>query len=234
MDNPMFLMSALGGPMAAMIAAMVTMTMFAPIVLYVIARWRAHRDPLVDHQLGIKFALHYFAMTAFQLALAAGVVLVWAMISKVPSEYKGTFYRTAFGLLVPAGIVLAAHLALLKRTNDDQRTGVRRLFLGYNLIVTGLFGFIALIMTFQALFAKGSSGEIGRVAGAMILVYGTSWGLIGYKFAQLALGRPSDTGGPSETFATPSSPTTPVSSGGGLPPLGGGAYPPIDRPSDPR
>ncbi len=227
MDSSMFLMRAFSGPLTLVVASMVTMTVFAPIVLYMIARWRAHREPLADSQLGIKFALHYFAMMAFQLALGAGTVLLWAMISNVPSDFKGSFYRVAFGLLVPALIVLAAHRSLLRKTNDERLTGVRRLFLGYNLIVSGLFGFISLIIAFQALFAKGSSGELGRVAGAMVLVYGTTWALIGYKFSQLVLGGSSDAGGPPATTLTSASPG--AAAGSGLPSLGGGAYPPIDQ-----
>jgi hypothetical protein len=227
MDSSMFVMRALAGPMTVVIAAMATMTVFTPIVLYVIARWRAHRDPWVDKQLGLKFALHYFAITAFQLALGAGTMLVWALMSDAPSDFKGAFYRTAFGLLAPAGIVLAVHISMLKRTNDDQLDGVRRLFLGYNLIVTGLLGFVALIIAFQALFAKGSSGELGRLAGAMILVYGTSWALLGYKFGRIVVGGAANGGGPLAGVVTPPV-TSSAAAGGGLPSLGGGAYPPID------
>lgn len=230
LDAPLFLMSALAGPMMAIVTALVTMTIFAPVVLYVIARWRAHRDPTVDPQLGIKFALHYFAISAFQLALAGGVLLVWALISNMPSMFKGNFYRVAFGMIVPAGLVLAAHVSFLRKTNEPQYPGVRRLFTGYNLIITGLLGFIALIMAFQALFAKGSSGELGRVAGAMVLVYGSAWAAIGYRFGQSVLG-----GGPQPPFyagpPVPAAPPPPQAPG--LPSLGEGAYPPIASAAEP-
>ena len=228
MDSSFFLMRALAGPMVAVVGAMVTMTVFAPIILYVVARWRAHKEPAMDTQLGLKFAMHYFSVTAFHLALAAGTLLVWATISSIPSEFKSPFYRTALGLLVPAGIVLAAHLSFLKRTNEDQFPGVKRLFTGYNLIVTGLFGFIALVMAFQALFAKGSTGELGKIAGAMVLTYGTAWAVLGYKLGQLVLDRSS--GAPPQNIVMPPGPPPGAAAGGGgLPPLGGGAYPPLDQ-----
>lgn len=228
LDSGFFLMRALAGPMMAVVTAMVTLTIFAPIVLYVLARWRANREPYPDTQLGVKVALHYFALSAFQLALAGAAVLVWAMISTAPSEFKGGFYRAAFGMLVPAALVLAAHLSLLKKTNDDVMTGVRRLFLGYNLIVTGLIGFIALVLAFQALFAKGSAGETGRVAGALVLVYGTAWAVVGWRFGTLAL-RTSGFGDPPANIVTPAAPPPAAAAGGGLPSLGGGSFPPIDQ-----
>jgi hypothetical protein len=240
-DSGLFVLSRLAGPMMAIITMLVSLTIFVPIVLYVIARWRAHRNPeVVDGHLGLKVALHYFAISAFQLGLAGLALLVWGMISSAPSEAKSIVYRIAFGMIVPAALVQAAHLSLLRRTNDAVAPGVRRLFGGYNLIVTGLFGFIALIMAFQALFAKGSSGEMGRIAGAMVVVYGTSWAVLGWRFGSAVLGG----GGGGASAAPPAmatsvpAPSSPAatsaaaapSSGGGLPSLGGGAFPPIEPP----
>jgi hypothetical protein len=225
LDSGLFVLRALAGPMMAIVTALVTVTIFAPVVLYVVARWRAHREPEVDRQLGIKFALHYFAISAFQLALVGGTMLVWATISSAPSAAKSGFYRAAMGMLVPAGLVLAAHVSLLRRTDDARMTGVRRLFAGYNLIVTGLLGFVALVLAFQALFAKGRAGELGRVAGAMVLVYGTAWAVIGWRFGQLVLG---GHGGDRAEPGAPTTAATPPPATTGLPSLGGGSFPPID------
>lgn len=231
-ESSMFLMRALGGPLAAMMVVMITMTVTAPVLLYVIARWRAHREAEVDRQLGVKFALHYFSLSAFQLGLGGLAMLVFTLLSKIPSDYKGTPYRAALGMIVPAAIVLGAHLSLLRRTNDAEVTGVRRLFLGYNLIITGLIGFVALVMAFQALFMKGSSGELGRGAAALVLVYGTAWAVLGWRFGTLVLGGGRGTCSGPMSFTNPpsSGPTPPPAAGGsGLPSLGGGAYPPIEQ-----
>lgn len=236
-DSSFFLLRALAGPMMAIVSLLVTVTIFVPIVMYVIARWRAHRDPDVDRHLGIKVALHYFAISALHLGLAGLTLLVWGMISSAPSEAKSVVYRIAFGMIVPAALVQAAHLSLLRKTNDAQVTNVRRLFAGYNLIICGLIGFIALVLAFQALFAKGSSGEMGRIAGAMVLVYGTAWAVSGWRFGQAVLG--GGGGGtsaappevkPASPAATPPAATPPAPSGSGLPALGGGAFPPIEPP----
>ena len=251
-DSSFFIMRALAGPMTAVVTMLVTITIFVPVVLYLVARWRAARSGESDNHLGLKVALHYFAISAFQLGLAGVTLLVWALITSAPSETKSVFNRLALGMIVPAGLVMAAHISMLRRTNDTTSTNVRRLFAGYNLIVTGLLGFIALIIAFQALFAKGSSGEMGRVAGAMVLVYGTAWAIVGWRFGQLVLpggpgtgigtpaappsppttssSSPSSAGPPPPT--SPSAPTppaaTPSSTSGGLPSLGGGSFPPIE------
>lgn len=240
-DSSFFLMRALAGPVMGIVAMLISITIFAPIVLYLVARWKAAKDPDTDRHLGLKVALHYFSISAFQLGLAGLTLLVWAMITTAPSEMKSVFNRIALGMLVPAGLVFAAHFSLLKRTNDAERTAVRRLFAGYNLIVTGLLGFIALVIAFQALFAKGSSGEMGRAAGAMVLVYGTAWAIVGWRFGKEVL-----FGGPGATSASPPQPgssaspppsapsssstpaASPTPSTGGLPSLGGGAFPPIE------
>jgi hypothetical protein len=224
-------------PAATAVASiLVTLTLFGPMVLYILARWRAQRAPVPDPHLGLKFALHWFATSALHLALVGAVLLIFTLIGPGPSSAKGDMYRVAFAMLVPAGIVLGVHLMLLKRTNDDEVPGVRRLFLGYNLIVAGLVGFGSLVMGFQLLFAKGSTGGMGHLAGSAILVYGGAWAALGFRFGQIVLGDVSGFGGFPDQIVPPGPsqqqppPASAAGGGGaGLPPLGGGAYPPIDR-----
>jgi hypothetical protein len=228
--SSVFLARMLAGPVAALASAMVILLVLAPVVIYLVARWRG----AADAHLGIKFALHYFAISAFQLALAGGALLLWTMISPGSSDAKSAPLRSAFAMLVPALIVLGLHLMLLKRTNDDQLPGVRRLFAGYNLIVTGLVGFLGLMLACQALFAKGSTHGMGQIAGAMLVVYGTAWALLGWRFGQLVLGGDgfgASAPGPLATAAPPAPavPAPPGAPSGGLPPLGGGSYPPLNQ-----
>lgn len=218
----------------AVVSILVTLTLFGPMVLYVLARWRAHRAPAADPHLGLKFALHWFATSAFHLALVGAAILIFTIIGPGPSSAKGDMFRAAFAMLVPAGIVLGVHLMLLRRTNDDEVPGVRRLFLGYNMIITGLVGFIALVMGFQLLFAKGSTHGMGHMAGSALLVYVGAWAALGFRFGQLVLGDVGGSGAYPEVVPPGRSPQPPppasaAGGGAGLPPLGGGAYPPIDR-----
>jgi len=230
LDSSFFLLRMLAGPLAVIATVQLAVVLFAPMLLYVIARWRANREPH-DTQIGIKFALHYFATAGLQLALIGGTVLLYTMISPGSSESKGSAYRFALGVLVPAGIVLGAHLGLLKRTNDAIFPTVRRLFLGFNMIIVGIVGFSALVMGFEALFAKGSTGGMGHAAASGVLVYGTAWLLLGWRFSQVVLGDqqlPLDLGPPVAPPAGMPPPTSPATSGS-LPSLGGGSYPPLDR-----
>lgn len=219
-------------PIVIAVTFMTVILVIAPVILYVIARWR--RDP-ADTQLGLKFALHYFATAGLQLALAGGALLIYMLISPGTADKSSGGYRSAMALILPAGIVLAAHIGLLKRTNDEVFPSVRRLFWGYNMVTAGLVAFFALVLGFQALFAKGSTGGMGHMAGSMVVVYGTAWVILGFKFGQLVLGIPPGGGGPIETaHAPPLMPTPPAQqTQQGLPSLGGGSYPPID-PNVPR
>jgi hypothetical protein len=199
-----------------------------PLLIYPIARWKLHREQSFDNQLGVKVALHYFRMLAFQLILLGATLLVWTVIMK--ASEKGELYRASFGFLVPGAIVFGVHSALVNRTNDAQYPSVNRLFQGYNLLVTGLLGFSALVFACQALFAKGSSGDVGRFIFAAVLIYVAAWATCGIQFGRIVLGGPG-AATPPGNIVTPPPPMPPAQASGGpsLPPLSSGsAFPPIE------
>jgi hypothetical protein len=224
-----FLFRALA-PGAAITLASVGFLVLAPFIIYLMARWRSNREGVIDPHLGLKFALHYFALAAGQLLLAGVALLIYMLISPGTADKGTSGYRAAVGFMMPAGMVLAIHIVLLKRTNDAVHSLVRRLFLGYNLLVTGLVAFVALVLGFQMLMTKGSTGGVGHAAGAMIVVYGTAWAMLGFKFGQLVLGlAPSVHTQIDMPMVPPVMPTPPSQSSTGLPALGGGSFPPIDQ-----
>ncbi|MBX3156698.1 MAG: hypothetical protein KF773_11900 [Deltaproteobacteria bacterium] len=223
-------------PTAAIFTAVTLAIVLAP-VFYVIVRWRT-RDHVQDTQIGLKFALYYFALFAFQLTLLGLMLLLFTMLAPKDSTLlnilggeKGPTYRAALGMMVPGGIILGAHVALLRKTNDDVFVNVRRIFGGFNLLFTGLVAFLGLICGFQALFAKDGTG-LGHFAAAVVLTYGAAWGACVWWYGRLILGG----GG----FVTPSQPMhmmppmpqpmPPPSAYAALPPLGGPPYPPPDAP----
>jgi hypothetical protein len=215
---------SLAGPLIGWVLASVLLV--APLILYVIARWRAHRDPVADPQLGIKLALHYFMLLGFQIALFGAVMLIYAVISSEPSEAKGASFRTALALVMPGGLVYGVHLGVLRRTNDAAFPQIRRLVAGYNLVLTGIAGAISLVLAFQALFQRGSSGELGRLAAAMLVVYGAAWVFVGWQVMQHVLGPP----GPGNVVSPPDAPSqSSQPQQPGLPQLGSGAFPPLDH-----
>ncbi len=218
----------------------VVVALFGPVVLYLVARWRAHREPAVDSQLGFKFVLHYFATIAFHTALAGGTLLVYTMIRPGGDDHssKGTFYRMAFGFLIPSTLVLVGSFLALMRTNDRQHVSVRKLFTGFNFLITGIAGFAALVLGFQALLAKGSTDGMGHLGGAAILVYCSAWAVLGYRMSTMVLPNNHVWGGsqdPPDIVPPAGPPQVPPAAGAaggsttGLPSLGGGAFPPIDR-----
>jgi hypothetical protein len=216
-------------PMLVILPMMLWVLLIGPLLVYPLARWKLHKEQLVDPQVGMKVALHYFRLIALHTVLLGALILVWTVISSGGS--KGDAYRAAFGLLVPGGIVLGLHGAFLKWTNDAQLVHVRRLFLGYNLIVTGLLGFTAVVLASQAVFAKGSSGNTGRLFFAGVLVYGGAWVALGMQFGRLVLGDFHAAGGPPGSMMPPPSAMPPGHSASGgpvLPPLSAGSFPPIE------
>jgi hypothetical protein len=113
---------------------------------------------------------------------------------------------------------------------------VRRLFAGYNLLVTGILGFVALLFAFQVFFKKGSAGDAGRLGIAAVLVYVGAWAACGIQFGRIVFGDhtsaapPSNVippGGPSNVTAQGA--TASGASGPVLPSLSAGTYPPIDQ-----
>ncbi|MGN6104273.1 MAG: hypothetical protein ACTHU0_04150 [Kofleriaceae bacterium] len=224
----LFLLRALAGPIAVFSSIVLALLLVAPGLLYVLARWRAHREPVPDPQLGLKFLLHFFSSFALQVALAGGALLLYTVMSPGPSDVKSPAYRMALGLLIPGVAIAWLPLSLLRRTNDLELPGVRRMFSGYNLLVIGLFAFLGLVLGFQALFARGSSDGLGHAGGSMILVYGGACAVIGSRFVRLVLGGGggSAIGGPPVYVAPPVAPVPPPPAAG-LPRLGGGGYPPI-------
>ena len=208
-------------PRTFFVAILLWLLGLAPLVLYPMARWKAQREPHVDNQLGLKVALHYFKLIAFQLLLIGAMVILTTIIRK--GGNKGDGFRAGFGYLVPAAIVFAAHIAMLKRTTDEVLVSVRRLFMGYNLVVTGLIGTCALVVGFQALFAKGTSDD-GRLYLAACLVYVTAWVACGARFAGL-VGADLTGAPPQQAVAPPAPPPA----GPSLPSLGGGSFPPVNQ-----
>jgi hypothetical protein len=172
-------------------AMLFSFALWVGVLVYVIARWRSYREAAApDPQLGLKTALVMFLTIAYQSMLVGGTLLLWAIFTKSGSDGRGDLVRHAFGVLVPSGLVFGAHYVALARTNAAEVPLVPRLFAGVSLIVTGVVGFIALLVLFNGLLARGEAGEDLRVALAATLVYGGAWAYQGVRFVSGRTGRP--------------------------------------------
>ena len=216
--SPLSMMRMLGPMM--MITPLLVLLLTGPFILYPIGRWRSGTT---DNQLGMKFVLEYFRMLAFQVGLFGTLIILFMLFANMRPSEKEDGYRIGFGLLIPAAMLFATGGWLLAKSNQHQFWIPRRLFAGYNLVVTGLAGTTAFFLVFQALFTKGSSGDMGRFAGAAVLTYGIAAIACGMRFAKLI-------GQDSMPIAhdAPPPPSVPVPAPQtGLPSLGGGAFPPL-------
>lgn len=178
------------GAAAGAMTAIIVVSMLAPLLLYVIARWRDNRSPYPDPQLGLKFTLHFFRVQAFQLLLIGTAMLLFSMLGKNLGEGREFIYRPAFGFLVPAGIIFGVTSVMLGKTNNYGYPIVARVWNGYNLLVTGMIGFAVFVMAFQILFQKGKSGNEGRMIWSAVLVYTTAGVALGAMFSRQVLDAP--------------------------------------------
>jgi hypothetical protein len=178
-----YILSSLG-PSLALIS--VFLLLLLPGLLYIIGRWRAGKSGQDDPQFGFKFALNVFGWTGFQFTATGVASLFYLVLSDMPGDFKGPIYRVIFALILPSVIIMAIHRALYNKTNHREFPGVYRLFVGYNLIVFGTLGFISFMMLFQAMLSKGSSGDLGKIAGCMFAVYGGAWIFLAMQMAKLS------------------------------------------------
>jgi len=209
--SPLFVLRLMTSFVLPVLAAMALL----PVVLYVIARWRAHRDPEADPQLGLKFALSFFKWQGYQVALMAGVMLLYSLISKSSGEVRSDITRSAFGFLLPGLIVLGAATVALTRTNQRERPGVGRLLTGFNFMLTGIGGFVTLTMAFETLFQKHGGGDEARLIWSATLVYVTAWVVQGILYMRdLGIDAPAAAGGPTSR-REPTAPPGPPPAGTG-------------------
>jgi hypothetical protein len=177
--------------LASMISGITTVAMvlsfglWGGLVVYLVARWRSYREAgTADPQLGLKTALAMFLTVAYQVLLLGGFLFFAALFTSEEGSARSGGVRYALGVLVPAGLVFAAHWVALARTNAAELPLVPRLFAGVSLLVTGVAGFAALVALFTALIGPGEGGELLRKALAGTLVYATAWVVQGLAFVK--------------------------------------------------
>jgi hypothetical protein len=169
--SPFMMFQMMGAAMVPILAT----AMFAPLVLYIVARWRDNREPVPDPHLGIKFALGFFKWQGYVCALGGTGMLLYSITTKMPSEMREVVYRPAFGLLLPGLLVFGVASWALTRTNNLERPQVGRLLAGFNLMLVGGVAFALLLIAFQTLFAKGDSGDPGRAIWSFTFVFVAAW-----------------------------------------------------------
>jgi len=119
--------------------------------LYVVMRWRA---PGSGHTgIGTLGAVHYFIVMAMLLLLAGAANLSYGIISVTPIDPVLT--RISWGMFCASILFLGLNLGLLRFTRDlSDLPDVRRMFMGFFLVIAGLAAFSAILLFFIAWFQE--------------------------------------------------------------------------------
>ncbi len=142
----------------------------APII-YIFIKWRSYRDAgPVDPRLGLKVILYYFKTLGYH-ALLVGFVL---LISQSMDGRFGRQAKISLAFLISGGIVYGIHRYLIaNKTNTTDFPQTERIYIGFNLLITGIAGMASLITLAITLF-EGSGSRIAMPA-SFSLVYVTAW-----------------------------------------------------------
>jgi len=117
--------------------------------LYVVMRWRAPGHGHVG--IGTLGAIHYFLVLSLLVLLAGAANLTYGGISTTPVDPVTTRY--SWGTFVGSALFLVLNLLILSRTHDiSDLPDVRRMFVGFFLVMAGLTSFAVLLLFFVAWF----------------------------------------------------------------------------------
>lgn len=148
---------------------------FAPIIIYLVGRWRAHRDNQPDPYLGIKTILAWFHMASYQLLLSCSAIFLYAVLADLPDFATESMVRTSIGFALPAALIFAVHTVALTRTNSAERPNIQRMFAGVSLAQTSVVAFVGLLMGGFLLLQKNTPTQLNRLAIVIVVVYGGAW-----------------------------------------------------------
>jgi len=142
--------------------------------LYVVMRWRA---PGNGHSgIGTLGSVHYFLVMGVLILLAGVANLTYGYFSTTPIEPELT--RMSWGMTLGSASFLALNFALLRMTNDlSDLPDVRRMFLGFFQVMTGLTAFTVLLLLFATWFQKAEGDQAIIARSDAMKLYG-SW--VGY------------------------------------------------------
>lgn len=169
-------------------APIILMTVFTPIIIYIVARWRSHRDDAPDPQLGIKVAICWFKMAAFLLLLLGVFIVCFSIVADLPSGAGESAMRVGAGLILPSLLIFAIQYFVLVQTNSEQRPTIARMFTGVTLVYTGLVTFGALTIGGIMLFQEDSPSELNRTIVVAILIYGGATASLGIRLMREVTG----------------------------------------------
>jgi len=124
--------------------------------LYVVMRWRASGN--AHSGIGTLGAVHYFIVMSALLLLAGAANLSYGGVSVTPDKPDMT--RISWGVFVGSVVFLTLNFRMLRLTRDlSDLPDVRRMFLGFFMVIAGLTAFGALLLFFVAYFQDVSDDD---------------------------------------------------------------------------
>lgn len=166
----------------------ILLSVMLPVIIYVVARWRAKDDSAPDPHLGMKVAISMFKLSSFHLVLAAAFIMLLTLLVDMPEFVSEQMMRLGAGLALPGTIIFVIHEYALKQTNSEQRPSVARMFAGVSLVQSGMLAFTGLVLGGVVLFQKNPPEELGRASLALLLIYGTAWAMQGISLLRQVTG----------------------------------------------
>lgn len=171
-----------------------------PILVYLVARWRSYREESTpDSQIGIKVAICWFKIAAFQMLLLGTFLILVAVLADLPGEFNEQLVRIALGISLPSAVIYGVQEFAIRSTNSDERPSVHRMFAGISLVQTGVVAFSALMYGGVALFQENVPSEINRIILSAVLVYVCAVLMQGTKLLRISTGYGGYGGLPSAT-----------------------------------
>lgn len=160
-----------------------TLTVAAAAIIYIVARWRTARESKVeDPQLGFKTAASYFQVLALQIVLVGIFLLVYGVLTDMKGDGREQLFRLGAGLAIPGFLVLLGQTFALRHSNAAEFPIVSRLSEGWNLLLVGMIGLVALVTLSVTMFQEDPPTELKRFAWAFALVYTGAWIGLGASF----------------------------------------------------
>ncbi len=134
--------------------------------LYLVLRWR---QPTARGT-GTYGALLYFRTAAILLTITGAANLTYGHFSKTPIEPELT--RLSWGLFWGSLVFVAINVGLGRLVRVERPVEVRRVFLGFLMILSGLLAFFSLVMLFIVMAWEVKTNFLSMQRSDEILLFG--------------------------------------------------------------
>jgi len=139
-------------------------------LVYLFIRWRAGKGEPAEQNLGVKVIAYYFRTLGYHIALIGFSIL---LVDLLKNSYT-TNGKTGTAILIIGLLVYAVHWVIVRRGfKENQFPFTGRVYMVFNLILTGLVGLSAAIIWISIILSKRPRDFETPLA--FLLVYVIAW-----------------------------------------------------------